>query len=148
MRIIKFRAWHSPTGKMYEVGRMFFGNINGASTHLRGYAYSEPNETTFITFNHLMQFTGLLDKNGEEIYEGDIVRVWRFRDDDEPALNEFSDHRVEWCGNGYPAFDLKPNYTEESNGLSHIVAGADGEWMEVIGNIFEPELLQKTGDLK
>ena len=83
----------------------------------------------------LMQYTGLLDKNGKEIYEGDIVKVQEF-DDDYDATN----HVVEYCGDrNYLAFDIK-GWDGDANGLSE----AQGYPFEcvVIGNIYEnPELL-------
>jgi uncharacterized phage protein (TIGR01671 family) len=86
----------------------------------------------------LMQYTGLHDKNGKEIWEGDIVRVVY----DGSLENEGGDaevRQVKWGAGDehYPAFDLEGN-DMETNALS--VAMHNGE-IEVIGNIYEnPEL--------
>lgn len=74
------------------------------------------------------QYTGLKDKKGVEIYEGDIVRLA----DDWGNENV---HQVEYCAeHDYPAFDVKPNVDAEANGLSHFMATGE---IEVIGNIYE-----------
>ena len=80
------------------------------------------------------QYTGLKDKNGKRIFEGDIVQ-WK----DENFNNYTS--VVEWCGEkwNYPAFDLaKHDY--ECNGLQYVHEDCI---IEVIGTIYDnPELLE------
>ena len=67
MREIKFRAWDKQEKKMvYDVERTYDGYpVNGVSSF--GAILDCPN------FFDVMQFTGLKDKNGKEIYEGDIL---------------------------------------------------------------------------
>lgn len=60
MREIKFRAWDEKGKSMYQITSLHEVNKNGAFTKIDSV---------------LMQYTGLKDKNGKEIYEGDIVEV-------------------------------------------------------------------------
>ena len=87
----------------------------------------------------VMQSTGLKDKNGKLIYEGDIVRYTEYEIDDiEP---EWEQTEIVWGGNhDYPAFDLKQNEFD-CNGLAYIFN--EGWTIEVIGNIYENKELLK-----
>lgn len=111
MRTIKFRAWDSLQGKMI---------------------FSEPDIMNFFHkafMDNVMQFTGLLDKNGKEIYEGDILN----QQDGWYRIIEWD----EGCGGFIGVAIGKDVYEKYWNNL-----GERDESAEIIGNIFEnPELL-------
>lgn len=80
----------------------------------------------------LMQYTGLSDSEGVEIYEGDIVRVTH----DEYFIDEVC--TVVWGldnNDTYPAFHM-PELDTESNSFSEVF-NVDGYFVKVIGNIYQ-----------
>lgn len=102
------------------------------------------------------QFTGLTDKNGKKIFEGDIIRYADLYDYncylesiDNPEVYDNIDLGNIWTIDevvygikvGYPAFDLN-KHDFEANGLSEL--SESGQYFyEVIGNIHDnPELLK------
>ena len=69
-RLFKFRAWEKEQNRMFKV----FG-FNEHLVFEQTWDSPSIKENIFeIEDCHIMQFTGLIDKNGTEIFEGDIVK--------------------------------------------------------------------------
>lgn len=137
MREIKFRAW------AHASKTMFYPDTEDGWELLKGIVHPLPNTT-------LMHCTGLTDKNGKEIYEGDVVRVLYTDWPSNPAPNneglaEYKKSiskigRVDWYRDGYELNFGQGKYGEDEHGP--LRPGAHGE-MEIIGNIYEnPKLIR------
>ena len=138
-REIKFRVWNSAKKEWFvPVYEAYKGNLYDLSISTSGQVIERTMECCADIRNEqdyeISQFTGLLDKNGKEIYEGDHTRTWEYRIDDNL---EFTD---ELCNEevGTVFFDEKlAGYVYKTNGPL-----ASKDVFEVIGNIHEhPQLL-------
>lgn len=120
-REIKFRAWDKDSNKMLPWAMMVTG-------FLQGFLNKKYNV-------ELMQFIGLHDKNGKEIYEGDIVCLDNHDILKAEIIYEFNGFYFKWinirCAN------VRGRLTEPIFNNIYL-------W-EIIGNIYEnPELLEQS----
>jgi len=85
-----------------------------------------------------LQYTGLKDKNGKEIYEGDIVKYHYFQE------AEWSDYKdCDIIKNGEIIFKEGAYHIYEDEDYQPFLTNCCIDWIEVIGNIYEkPELLK------
>ena len=118
MKEIKFRVWDNDLEIMSYSDAEIFITFSDDGICI-GYEIDDE-----IDDYELMQYIGLKDKNGKEIYEGDIVKLFEYKVIDNIVL------------------------PEEIVTINDIRKGCDAlrpsQYMEVIGNIYEnPELLEK-----
>lgn len=129
-REIKFRAWDNVKNKMYYTGEedsIFFAfDSNGiVATELSDEPLEECDSLEHLIY---MQYTDLKDKNGKEIYEGDIV------------TGEESKIICEVIYTEGAMFMLRWNDTKWGNQEYHHY-GLGAFTLEVIGNIYEDKHL-------
>jgi uncharacterized phage protein (TIGR01671 family) len=114
MRSIKFRAWDGKEFLPLAREVAFIDDNGNLRSRIEGVVFS--------------QFTGLLDKHGNEVYEGDIVEI-----EDATAKVVFWERPPEF---GLDYYHNEGKWCEDWN-LSY-----DNNRMEVIGNIWEnPDLV-------
>lgn len=127
-REIKFRAFYKEYGDPEKPNGSMFYNVFPCTHDFSEWLISFDGETYDGDFKvgediEVMQYTGLKDKNGKEIYEGDILK---YDPDVTTALQE-----VVWNGKGWRVRNKRGWY------------GDSFETAEVIGNIYEnPDLLK------
>lgn len=141
MRDIKFRAWDVESKEMtlpndilevlVSMKNEVYAMVKGRNETLGGI-----NRDNTI----LMQYTGLKDKNGVEIYEGDIVKYYDFWDELTGGREKGQQRicRVEYVGSGF----LVVQGDEDGYEQDLFMVKINDDDLEVIGNIYEnPELL-------
>ena len=112
-------------------------------------------EAWYLSDMEIMQFTGLHDKNGKEIYQGDLLKVTADKEGyGSTSYGGIVEVTTETCG--YSLKPINPTFEEmekrgepwDSSSMWHVCeVGTNGEGTtEVIGNVYEsPELLLTKG---
>lgn len=125
--MIKFRAWDKEFNIMSEVTRIDYRaecvELSDGEPYLQDFSKVE-----------LMQSTGLFDKGGQEIFEGDILGIET--DEGKVRVNVFWDSK-------HALFMFESKRYNEKNALAELVE--DNAYpFKIIGNIYEnPKLLEE-----
>ena len=137
MREIKFRGWTGTT--MIEnlcVGGDFAIELilNGIPRRLEEY-------------QSIMQYTGLHDKAGKEIYEGDIVLDTEVEKSTLKHIVSFGKIGYDGTWNGLTGFSFKEYQTSKED-FMELHYHDDPSFLEVVGNIYEGEKLIPKKDVR
>ena len=147
MKETKFKAWHKAEKVMCDVstinfdsGAFLVGVKKGEDQIEDKYFIPAPIDGRFCNFDEfeLLQYTGLKDKNGKEIYEGSIVRV------DAISIYEAKNAIMKWRDWESENYWMKIKAGWYLSGINRRIAQIWTEkTIEIIGNIHKnPELLK------
>ena len=140
MREIKFRGWDEKEKKMYspkelaDLAGLWFEQTEDGSLEISLIEDSFGCRRQFKK----MQYTGLKDKNGKDIYEGDILGYF-----DAIVNNDKERMEIKWAkaysGEQWCEFTIRDYNGKDvkSDEPSDYYGGVSNEYKEVIGNIFE-----------
>ena len=131
MRDIKFRIWDTENKEMLKVQELDFEpTFYGGRIAIRPDQYNDYFDTEDMI---LMQYTGLHDKNGKEIYEGDIIQY----EDITKGLVRYSEKYAQYVlvNTGAVKDEFEP------------LGDYNMEVFEIIGNEYDnPDLLEKGAE--
>ena len=124
MRTIKFRAWDESQKYMAIQGTPDLETIQSFFFHFGNFP--------------LMQFTGLFDKNGVEIYEGDILLDVEFDENN----NDISGKFPVVYDSSKCQFAIDNSFKKDGSSLVNFIEYFGVENLEIVGNIHDnPEML-------
>ena len=136
MREIKFKVWDEETKRMYSQKDVIvcFDNIGED-------VYTKDDIPRALYDYKLMQYTGMKDADGKEVYEGDIIKIisenvitgW-----DDVGIIVYDEEYGSYCLEGFDGA-----YMDEYWDVNNLVIKAD---MYVIGNKYENKEILKEYD--
>jgi uncharacterized phage protein (TIGR01671 family) len=137
-REIKFRAWRKVIKTMQYFDTIAFLESSDDVLTYTKQPSEEPHGIDELTDDVLMQYTGLKDKNGKEIYEGDILEFNDFDSLRTGGHTEDNIIRNKVC------FSCGTWIVKTENGFYDLYSAiVNDEELEVIGNIYENQELLK-----
>lgn len=135
--ILKYRAWDKHGQKMFANDELIIWNGNVYANdskkltcnNLKGWSIDD---------EYLMQSTGLKDKNGKEIFEGDIVKRHR-----SPFFKAKWEYQIETVIREGANLLLGREFGKNFGTIPFDSPFAKSDLLEIIGNVYEnPELLE------
>lgn len=141
MREILFR------GKRLDNDELVDGNLFVSDTDGRTYILAGSRIVTIeweVDPSTIGQYTGLVDKNGKRIFEGDMIDPFDGYGIDKMVV-EFRGGQFLLCWYGEHGFMTEEGWEEKYGCFQEVLLSSYGDGLEIIGNIHDnPELLEEA----